>query len=229
MSFAKRPEKDILIDLYVNQKLPVTKIAEIFDVDNSSVTHWLAKYDIPRHGSKLDLVGLEYENFSVIRYVGIDQRGRSTFECRCTCGKLFIACGSKIKSKTCISCGCIKKQYKTRRNKGLFKGIGDLSGSYFRGMERNAMTREHEFSVSKEYLWQLFVDQDRKCKLSGQSIKMTPTKDKEHTASLDRIDSRIGYVEENVQWVHKIINKMKQGLSDEEFIYYCKLVAGYNQ
>ena len=46
-----------------------------------------------------------------------------------------------------------------------------------------------------------------------------------NTASLDRIDSSKGYVEGNVQWVHKMINMSKQQYSQEEFIDMCKAVA----
>ena len=45
------------------------------------------------------------------------------------------------------------------------------------------------------------------------------------TASLDRIDSSRGYVPENVQWVHKVINRMKGTLSDDEFKSWCRTVA----
>lgn len=37
------------------------------------------------------------------------------------------------------------------------------------------------------------------------------------TASLDRIDSTKGYVEENVQWVHKDVNFMKSNLTEQRF------------
>lgn len=47
---------------------------------------------------------------------------------------------------------------------------------------------------------------------------------KNRTASLDRIDSSKGYLENNVQWVHKDINWMKQDYSHEEFLQYCKLI-----
>ena len=49
------------------------------------------------------------------------------------------------------------------------------------------------------------------------------------TASLDRIDSTKGYTKNNIQWVHKTINKMKNVLHDEEFIQWCNLIANYNK
>jgi hypothetical protein len=45
------------------------------------------------------------------------------------------------------------------------------------------------------------------------------------TASLDRIDSSIGYVEGNVQWIYKPLNTMKGTLSNQEFIQLCKEVT----
>jgi len=46
----------------------------------------------------------------------------------------------------------------------------------------------------------------------GNKYLGTPT-----TASLDRIDSSIGYTEENVQWIHKDINSLKSNFQESEF------------
>lgn len=51
----------------------------------------------------------------------------------------------------------------------------------------------------------------------------------EITASIDRIDNSKGYVEGNVQWVHKEINKMKFTKSDIDFVHFCTLVADHNR
>ena len=37
-----------------------------------------------------------------------------------------------------------------------------------------------------------------------------------------------GYIEGNIQWVHKDINMTKQSLSSEEFIQLCKDVAKHS-
>ena len=52
---------------------------------------------------------------------------------------------------------------------------------------------------------------------------------KECIGSLDRIDSLKGYAIDNVQWVHKDINKMKNIHSQPAFINICKLVAMKNK
>ena len=51
---------------------------------------------------------------------------------------------------------------------------------------------------------------------------------KKISASLDRIDNNIGYIEGNVQWVHKWINVMKGAMSNECFIFLCNKVAENN-
>ena len=43
--------------------------------------------------------------------------------------------------------------------------------------------------------------------------------------SLDRIDSKKGYVKGNVQWVHKTVNRLKMDLSEEELMYWCNLIV----
>jgi len=42
------------------------------------------------------------------------------------------------------------------------------------------------------------------------------------TASLDRIDSTKGYTLDNIQWVHKTLNRLKMNLDNQEFIEWCK-------
>jgi len=52
-------------------------------------------------------------------------------------------------------------------------------------------------------------------------------KDKTITASLDRIDSNIGYIKGNIQWVSQCINYMKNTMTHEETIKICKLITDF--
>ena len=49
------------------------------------------------------------------------------------------------------------------------------------------------------------------------------------TASLDRIDSKKGYTIDNIQWVHKDVNKMKMDLQEEDFFRIVKEIYEYKQ
>jgi hypothetical protein len=85
-----------------------------------------------------------------------------------------------------------------------------------------------------EFAQNLLEKQKFKCALTGLDLVMDINNTKNNvgsdtinTGSLDRIDSLRGYVEDNVQWVHKDINYIKMDLNQEKFIYYCRKVADY--
>ena len=85
-------------------------------------------------------------------------------------------------------------------------------------LQRNAQSRNIEFSLSKEYLWNLYIAQNKKCAITGDDL---PELDE---ASLDRIDSNLGYVEGNVQWVTKQANLSKHIMTMQELYDFCEKV-----
>jgi hypothetical protein len=83
--------------------------------------------------------------------------------------------------------------------------------------------------VTLKELWDLFVKQNRQCALTKLPLRFNSTNNKrDGTASLDRIDSNKEYTIDNVQWVHREINYMKQAYSQSHFIELCKLVVENN-
>lgn len=112
----------------------------------------------------------------------------------------------------------------------MWKGYQEIPGNYFYSVKRSAKRRKIKFKLSIKDIWNLFVKQNRHCALSGKSIHFqTKYELRNGTASLDRIDSTKGYVEGNVQWVHKDVNAMKMDLSTNEFFDYCKLICITNK
>jgi hypothetical protein len=94
-----------------------------------------------------------------------------------------------------------------------------------------AAKRGIEVSVSKEYVFNLLEGQGYKCALSGEDIALAHGRNAfmhgRKTASIDRIDSSKGYISENIQWVHKDINRMKGPMSQDDFLNWCRKVAGH--
>jgi hypothetical protein len=54
-------------------------------------------------------------------------------------------------------------------------------------------------------------------------------KDNTSTASLDRIDSKVGYTKNNVQWVHKDVNNAKQDFEEDYFFNMCREVVAHKE
>ena len=144
--------------------------------------------------------------------------------CRCDCGTVKKIPQSHLTGKRVRSCGC--QQFPLRSEHPAWKGCGEFSGTFFNTIRSSAKTRGLEFSISKEYIWGLFLKQNRKCALTGMDLKFASNwKVSDGTASLDRIDNLKGYLEGNVWWVHKDINLMKNTFTIEQFRAYCKRVS----
>lgn len=153
--------------------------------------------------------------------------GRFAWLCICDCGNECITSSTSLEIGDNVSCGCSKKE----RLAACWKGCGDISGTYWKVIYNRAKNNAIEFTITIEYIWELFLKQNRKCVYSNEELIFVRCYNEEcksgQTASLDRIDSSKGYIEGNVQWVHKHVNKMKMELSEDIFIDFCKKVA-YN-
>ena len=116
---------------------------------------------------------------------------------------------------------CVKCGQKNRADIKWYKGI---RLSWWQKMEKNAKYRELEFSITPEFVWDIYIRQEKKCALAGLDIGWASI-GQYHTASIDRIDSSIGYTEGNIWLLHKDVNMMKQSFQLEDFIEYCKLIS----
>jgi hypothetical protein len=165
----------------------------------------------------------KYGNLFIVKQVESNKRRNAKFECLCDCGTVCIKLGHLLRTKKTQSCGCLrKKNTKYMR----FKGLYEIPGTYFGHIRSGAEKRDLEFNITIEYIWTLFLKQNRKCVLSNILLSFPKNyKDKTGNASLDRIDSSKGYIEGNVQWIHKDINKMKQDLNEQYFIDMCTKIA----
>lgn len=106
--------------------------------------------------------------------------------------------------------------------KGLLKTKDEFSP--FREFIRRSCRRGLEMTITVEYLKELWDAQEGKCALSGVALDINDTS-KPTSASLDRIDSSIGYVVGNVRWTSVIANYAKNKWTDEDVIAFCKAVV----
>ncbi len=156
-----------------------------------------------------------------------DRHGNVYLICRCDCGtvKSIRKFCLTAKDRHTRSCGCLAKEVKRYHN---WKGCGDISGQHMLVFKKNAKNRNIPFEVTKEYLWSLYIEQNKICALTGTPIDFGKSNRDGRTASLDRIDSTKGYIEGNVQWVHKTVNVMKSYMSEDVFLDWCKKIVVHN-
>lgn len=141
--------------------------------------------------------------------------------------------------KWCSTCsGCGKEQAYTRKDHAKQSTLSDWQCKpcvskaksfvnnqkvdpktrLYKKFKRGAKGRGLDFNLTEDDMFSNFTG---KCALSGVDLDIGYN----GNASLDRIDSKLGYVKENVQWVDAKVNLAKRNMSDEEFIEMCKNVA----
>jgi hypothetical protein len=144
------------------------------------------------------------------------------YNCLCDCGKTRIVPRIYLLNNSVTSCG------HTKLANGRFKNKSPFPFDYFTHIKRNARLRNIYFdeSITTQILYDILLSQDKKCSFTGLDINLyVSKKDKiSQTGSLDRIDSKKGYTIDNIQWVHKDLNKMKWHLNNSYFIDMCKAV-----
>lgn len=165
------------------------------------------------------VVGSVWGNKEIVSSAGHNKWGQPVYTWKCLkCKKEYgPATGTQIAKYPYSKC-CPRRL----DEKSNYLGYKEITGSKLTQMKDGARRRNLEFSVSPEYLWKVFEDQGGLCAYSGVPLVHGVN------ASLDRIDSSVGYVEGNVQWTSWIVNRMKLNISHEEFIQLCSLIASRN-
>jgi hypothetical protein len=174
----------------------------------------------------VDLIGKTFNKLTVIKLLSKTDKicHDRYWLCKCDCGNETKVRQSHLVNENIKSCGC--EQFQTGSKHPCWTGFGEFSGTFFRTIEHGAKIRNLEFSITKEYIWKLFINQNKRCALTGLALWFSKfSGGNDGNASLDRINSSRGYAEGNVQWVHKDINKMKMEFSTEKLFEYCKLIC----
>ena len=197
------------------------EISHKYRVSLATVKRYLEKYEI-QYKTDFDFSGQKIGQLTVQSRSYI-KNTKQYWKCQCECGSEYHATsGVLLRSKTisCKSCRGIN-----RREDVVVKTT--LWNHYING----AKLRKIEFSITREYAEALFLAQHKKCALSGVDIDFSPSQGRKMrsttTASLDRIDSSKGYIEGNVQWVHKRVNKLKMNMPENELFQWCNLISSH--
>jgi hypothetical protein len=182
-------------------------------------------YNFTKKNIRKDYSGQRFSSLTVLSYLGHHNKKDSFWLCSCNCGKqkpIRLRCLKSGQNKTCGECPKPKGS-----NHYAWKGHGDIPHDLFTTYKHSAAAKKLPFEVTIEYLWELFLSQNKRCALTGWELTF-PTSYKtktNRTASPDRIHSTKGYVKGNVQWVHRDVNKLKKNIPNERFIELCLAIA----
>lgn len=162
---------------------------------------------------------------------------KEKYLCLCDCGRTVVRSHVYLfysKSSIPKNCGCIVynrikregRKYKTPNNKPKsWNGYGCVSGDWFSRIIFSAKKRDIELEITPKDIWELYLKQGKLCALTGVYISFPAGRGQLGTVSVDRIDNHKGYTLENIQLVHKTVNRMKWVLTNDEMIQICALVC----
>ncbi len=193
-----------------------------------------ACYDAERaqRSPKTTLVGRKFGMVTVVREVSIlNAKGNPVWrwECLCECGEIALISDYELLKGEDRFLTCGKRSHRRKKDKcRQWRGVGEISGSKWRSIQNCARRRggrSIELTVTLQYIWDLFVAQNRRCAYSNRPLEFPERNGAKATASLDRIDSSKGYIPGNVQWVHKDVNTLKMDLSEADFIALCDEIS----
>lgn len=142
---------------------------------------------------------------------------------RCDCGAeayvraVLLRNGQSSKCAKCRDSG----EFVKRHRNANWKGHGKVGGTEYNSMKRRAISKGYAVEVTIEDLDALFKAQEEKCALTGIPLTICSGRG---NASIDRIDSKKGYIPGNVQWVDKRVNMMKNAIPEAEFVELCRLI-----
>lgn len=216
--------KEKLYQLIIIENKKCKDVAKLFQCSSSNISKWLKIYEISKNTRNINKT---FGFLTLLEEKGEDRYGHKIWECECVCGNLVKRTFSNLSSRgEKNSCGCrrLRASYKHH----LFKGFGEISSTYWNGIISSAKDRNIEFNINIEYAWNLFLTQNRICVFSGEILNFASnSKTNDRTASLDRIDSTKGYIEGNLQWIHKDLQNMKGAMKDQLFIQWCDKIIKY--
>lgn len=180
----------------------------------------MTKYNIE------DYLNKTIGNYKILRFS--HKKGTTSYwYCECKCGNARPIQVSQIMNNPSTYCNKCKFSKSLQRKSKLWKGGDYVSATLFTNIQYNAKHKRNiPFKIDIPYLDFLWIKQGGRCSYSGELLTL-PVRgdDKAFTASLDRIDSKKGYIKNNVQWVSKEVNMMKQALTEKRFLQLCKKIT----
>jgi hypothetical protein len=227
------------VKLYVEENKTSKEIEDLTGVNHASIDKYLKDHGVEmRSASRRQEtrntypVGTKFGLWTIISDQVKVGSNRALYQlCQCCCGNTAWKSLTALRTGSTTKCkSCGNKSYLTENGEISINGmINSFYTHIINNVNKRKKVSQLEFNITPEYLEKLYEEQNHKCALSGLSLELDITKPAiQQNWSLDRINSDIGYVEGNVQWVHKDINMMKQSYSNDYFKEMCCKVAEYN-
>jgi len=181
-----------------------------------------------KKGQVIDKITILEDDFSLIG-------DRYLVKFQCECGKIDYKRESHIdrmQVKTCKYCSRKNKYPEQRKSRGFF--INQININWITYLNSNdnlnrGVNKKLKCFITIDDLKNQLIKQNFKCAYTGRKLHVLNVFKKDSNASIDRIDSNKNYTVDNIQWIYKPINTMKNSFSSEDFLEICKEISNYTR
>lgn len=176
-----------------------------------------------------DLTGKTFGYLTVVGFDYCQKNRKSVWKTVCSCNRKHCLKEKSVLGQLLVnghtkSCGGFRRERKVME---IWEKPARIDNRKWYSIRYGAFSRGIEFDITPKFAEDLFDKQNGKCALSGQNITLY-TSGQNITASLDRIDSSKGYVNGNVEWIHKDLQRMKNDINKESFLNWIALIYANN-
>jgi hypothetical protein len=168
----------------------------------------------------IDMTGTKFGKLTAIEY-----RGSGLWLFRCDCGNEKVISGYDARRGRTRSCGCLLKEL--IRNKNIAnKPIGESAKNHvYLHYVHDAISRGHEFNLSPEFVREITQKPCFYCgSLHGNIMRNRFGRGDIAYTGIDRVDSSMGYTEDNVVPCCKHCNSAKGKRTTEDFLSWIHVV-----
>ncbi len=190
---------------------------------------------IPNNGVFVN-IGERFSRWTVISAPFIYGRRYSVL-CKCDCGTETVIRMSNLlngRNTGCRHCSNKVISYpSSRKTSCKLKHYNGLYESWLCSIKRNSMRgylniKVLDVDITLSDLYDKLEAQNFKCALTGEQLNVLDITRFKSNASVDRIDNNLGYTKENIQWVLKDVNLMKNKFNQKYFIEICDKISKFN-
>lgn len=165
---------------------------------------------------RLNLIGRKFNKLEVISLSHLNKT-RTYWNCRCDCGKLAIVIGSNLMKGNSTSCGCIKNKHDEENR--VFSIVYSRYKCDAKKLGRAFEISYDDFKILlKSNCYYCGTEPSNHSAKNNNTIKY---------ASVDRIDSNKGYINNNVRSSCKMCNIMKLNHTEDVFKMQISKIFNY--
>lgn len=217
-------DPETLKELFINQDKTIKEVSLILKCCKNTIQKYITLHGLKKESNykkyKIeDFVGKKFGKLTPLGFSGT--KYKTLLDCNCDCGNKKIVSFRDLFYGNIKSCGCYRKERQRPTNISAIR-------STFNKLKKTAKIRNISFNLEPQDIAEAYDKQEKKCFYTGVYVFFTNHLSYARllqNASIDRIDNSKGYTKDNIQIVHKLVNRLRNCLSNEEFINICNLIS----